>query len=456
MSTIASWQSGTLPTIRGSGVTLAATGGPYSQPAIQFDQIAGDVSQARLSFTSRTGCTIRTYLLTPSSWSSATQTVIDIRPDDATTVGRVQIGGTSNPGRIRLTAASTTVIAQSNTSVLAVSTWYRVEVRFDQANGRARVAVFQLGSDTALYDSDWTDGDCGSAVQFAEIGPGLSTVTSGMMRAAAITVTDDLNAWVGRASWDGAPLASPSDPIGLTDTVTVSLTLARAAADPVGITDLPGPQVLDVSLDQDDMVGVTDSVAQLMAAARTIADAAGITDSVTVVLDRAIAADDPIGVTDSAGTALDAGRSAVDAAGVGDQVSVTLVAARAVGDPIGVTDSVTATLTAAGETIVSDPAGITDEVTVSITSARGLADAAALTDSVLAILSATAEADDQVATSDSVGAITVAVRTVTDGVAIVDTVTATLIRAELPDTPPGRRLTVEYESRTVSVRPGRR
>jgi len=273
---------------------------------------------------------------------------------------------------------------------------------------------------------------------------------------AATATQDDPAAVTDSASRTAAASRTIADPAGVADAVTVIRSTVRTIADAAAVTDLPGPQVLDIALDIDDPAGITDSVAQLMAAARTIADAAGITDSVTVVLDRAIAADDPIGVTDSAGTALDAGRSAVDAAGVGDQVSVTLVAARAVGDPIGVTDSVTATLTAAGEVVVSDPAGITDEVTVSITSARGLADAAALTDSVLAILSATAEADDQVATSDSVGAITVAVRTVTDGVAIVDTVTATLIRAELPDTPPGRRLTVEYESRTVSVRPGRR
>ena len=64
--------------------------------------------------------------------------------------------------------------------------------------------------------------------------------------------------------------------------------------------------------------------------------------------------------------------------------------------------------------------------------------------------------DDQVGISDAVGVVRARLRSVADGAVIVETVTATLSAAELPDTPMRRRLVVEYESRTLSVRPGRR
>lgn len=480
MATLASWANGSLPTVVGSGVSVVTDGGPESGvDALQFDQAASTASTAQWSFTATAGVAIRAYLRLPASWASSSSRIIGGRVDTANLSGAFNLSGSGAAGQVRLINSSGgTTVASSATGLVANTTWYRVELLIDGSGQEARLGVFALESDSPLYDSGWQAGTYGSTTALADVGPNLTTVTVPSMRAADILVVDSIADWVGRAAWDAGATnytPTPTDSVGVTDAASTTRTSSRTVADNAGITDAvsaviqaartvtdavgvddtPGPQVLDIAEVVSDPAGISDSVAQLMAAARTIADAAGITDSVTVVLDRAIAADDPIGVTDSAGTALDAGRSAVDAAGVGDQVTVTLVAARAVGDPIGVIDSVTAVLTAAGEALVSDPAGIADEVTVSITSARGLADAAALTDSVLAVLSATAATDDQVATSDSVGAITVAVRTVTDGVAIVDTVTATLTRAELPNTPPGRRLTVEYESRTLYVRAGR-
>jgi len=203
MATLASWDSGTLPTIEGLGVTLSPTGGPGGVPAIQFDQVASNVSQVRLSFTSRQNAAIRSYFLMPSAWASASQSLIMGRPDGAATVGRAILAGTGTPGQVRLSKAD----PQANTAVsanglVANSTWYRWELLLDQTGGKGRLGIFALQSDTPLYDSGWNTAAFGSAIDRVDFGPGVSSTLLGMVRAASLKVTDDISTWVGRSLWD--------------------------------------------------------------------------------------------------------------------------------------------------------------------------------------------------------------------------------------------------------------
>ena len=216
MATLASWDSGTLPTTVGSGVSSATTGGPGGIAAIQFDQAAAAVSQVRLTFTSRQNVAIRAYILMPAAWASASQSLIVGRPDGSNIIGRAIIAGTGTPGQVRLSKADPQAnSATSSNSTVALSTWYRWELLIDQANGRGKLGIFALQSSTALYDSGWVTADFGSAVDRVEIGPAVSSTTLGMIRAAAIKVTDDVSTWVGRAAWD-SPLDTPV--VTVTDT----------------------------------------------------------------------------------------------------------------------------------------------------------------------------------------------------------------------------------------------
>ena len=203
MATLASWNSGTLPTTVGTGVSSAPTGGPGGIAAIQFDQAASNVSQVRLSFTSRQNVAMRAYFLMPSAWASASQSIMIGRPDGATVIGRAILAGTGTPGQVRLSKADPQAnSATSANGLVANSTWYRWELLIDQANGRGKLGIFALQSDTPLYDSGWITAAFGSSVDRAEFGPAVTSTTLGMIRVAALKVTDDVTTWVGRESWD--------------------------------------------------------------------------------------------------------------------------------------------------------------------------------------------------------------------------------------------------------------
>ena len=206
MAILASWDSGTLPTVVGSSVTSAPTGGPGGVPAIEFAQASGQVAQVRLPFTSRTNVAARAYMLMPASWAATSQSLIVGRPDGSSIIGRAMLAGSGAAGEVRLSKAD----PQANTSVsgsgkVAVSTWYRWELRIDQTNTRGRVGVFPLGSDAPIWDSGWATADFGAAVDRVEIGPAVPSTTLGTIRAAAIAVSDDVTGWIGRAGWDGTP-----------------------------------------------------------------------------------------------------------------------------------------------------------------------------------------------------------------------------------------------------------
>lgn len=203
MAILASWDSGTLPTILGTGVSLAAAGGPSGQDAIQFDQEAANLSQVRFTYAARVSVAVRAYLRTPAAWPSGSQTLIAPRPNGASIVGRARLAGSGQPGEVRLSKADPEAnTAVSGSGAVALSTWYRWELLVDQANGRGRLGVFPLAFDTPLYDSGWVTADFGSTTDRTDIGPLITSVTLGSVRAAGIVISDDVSGFIGRAAWD--------------------------------------------------------------------------------------------------------------------------------------------------------------------------------------------------------------------------------------------------------------
>ncbi len=206
MAILGQWDSGTLPTTVGSGVSYAATGGWDGGAAIQFDQVASQSCQVRFEFSSRQNVAIRAYLRVPSSWASGAEALVIARPNSTSNIGQAVIGGTGSPGQIRLIKADPgTNAAVSSNGTITQSQWYRFELLLDQVNSQGRLGVFPLASDTALWDSGWTNADFGSSVYRAEVGPAYTSPTMGTVYAANILVVDDISDWIGRVSGDELP-----------------------------------------------------------------------------------------------------------------------------------------------------------------------------------------------------------------------------------------------------------
>ena len=210
MAVLGQWDSGTLPTTVGSGVSSAPTDSWSGGPAIQFDQQSGSISQVRFQFTSGQNVAVRAYLQMPSSWPSSSMALIIARPNSTSNIGQAVIAGTGAPGQLRLLKADPSAnAATSSNGMVTTSTWYRFEFRLDQVNGRGRLGVFPLASDTPVWDSGWATNDFGSSVYRVEIGPAYTSTTIGTVRAANIVVTDDPSDWIGRATGDNLSGSEP-------------------------------------------------------------------------------------------------------------------------------------------------------------------------------------------------------------------------------------------------------
>ncbi len=230
MAILGQWDSGTLPTTVGSGVSSAPTGGWNGGPAIQFDQVASQSSQVRFEFTSHQNVAVRAYLQMPAAWASAAEALIVVRPNSSSNVGQAVIAGTGSPGQARLIKADPGAnAATSSTGTLSQSTWYRFELQLDQANGRGRLGIFPLASDTAVWESGWQTNDFGTSAYRVEIGPAYTSPTMGMVRAANILVSDDVTNWLGRAAGDGI-LPPSSNVLGQWDSGTLPTTIGTGVS----------------------------------------------------------------------------------------------------------------------------------------------------------------------------------------------------------------------------------
>lgn len=217
--------------------------------------------------------------------------------------------------------------------------------------------------------------------------------------------------------------ASPADTAGITDTVAVVVDRQVTVGDLLGITDLGGPQQLDIGLLIEESIGVTDTAASTSARALTVADNVGVLDAAGTVADRALTVTDTVGATDA--TQADKGQLAAvtDTAGITDDAATIADRVVAPADTAGITDSVDTV--AVRLLTVTDTTGITDGVSATITSGNNLT--ADITDTIGLVDAASHTAERSLTVTDTVGVIDAAttavvrVLTVADLLGVTDT-----------------------------------
>lgn len=155
----------------------------------------------------------------------------------------------------------------------------------------------------------------------------------------------------------------PTDPVGVTDSVTAAKTITVEITDAVGVADVVAPVEsggTEYTEEPTDAVGVTDSVTAEKSSPVTATDPVGITDSVVAgktitveITDAVGVADevtrartvsveitDAVGVTDSPETAQDHRQTIVETVGVEDTVETARAILVAVTEQVGITDDV--------------------------------------------------------------------------------------------------------------------
>ena len=151
MAVLGQWDSGTLPTTHGAGVSYAASGGWDGRPAIQFSQQSGDVSQVRFEFAAVSEFAVRAYIQMPAAWASTSASLIVVRSDSATIVGRAAIGGTGAPGEARLIRhdPSATVSVAFGKVPASRSAWWAGKIRSADPWNRCTGAVTAAAAGSA-------------------------------------------------------------------------------------------------------------------------------------------------------------------------------------------------------------------------------------------------------------------------------------------------------------------
>lgn len=160
--------------------------------------------------------------------------------------------------------------------------------------------------------------------------------------------------------------ANPADPVGIADSVSVSLGhhYDISISDGVGVEDTGSDQVSVLNFDQADAEGISDIVSTLRAMAAQPIDAVNVTDVITTLLTRARAVSDPVGITDSVTVELisNGGVSIGNDVGLTDEVTVSVIRERSISDGVGIADAV-----AAGRemtVLIQDAVGVTDQVSI--------------------------------------------------------------------------------------------
>lgn len=211
------WNSGALPDIVGMGV------GPSTKEAgigdgatIGFEQQPGSPSAVRWDLDSEgtvTSLAARAYILTPATWPSSAFNFIAFMNASFGNVAVLTVSGAGQPGQIRLvtTGGSNVSVAPSNT--ISTSTWYRVELQYDASATRARVAVFDMGSDVALWTSDWqVNPNFSAPIRYVTLGAVAASPTVAEFHADAIKIDSATTAWTGRHAADTLVPVDPEDP----------------------------------------------------------------------------------------------------------------------------------------------------------------------------------------------------------------------------------------------------
>lgn len=153
-----SWTTGAAPSNFGGGVAVVAGGlTPDVSGVLRFEQAEGSACYTEWDLLGREQglLCIRAYFCTPSSWASSAWGLINLRPTPSTLVASLTISGAGQPGQIRLSGTGGANLAVAPNNTIALSSWYRLEMQYDAAQTRARVAVFAFNSVEPMWESGW-------------------------------------------------------------------------------------------------------------------------------------------------------------------------------------------------------------------------------------------------------------------------------------------------------------
>lgn len=170
MATVFSWEGGTLPTVVGD-VSLDSGFGIPTQPSILVGDGEG-AAGVRWDHDPVDEMAVRFYVRTPSAWGSSACNILGLRPTNSGLAAAIAFAGTGQPGQLRLVRTGGSQTASSSAGLMETSSLYRIEIRYDSINQRARLAIWSFeGSNTPLWDSGWqTHSDYGSAIIRSDIG----------------------------------------------------------------------------------------------------------------------------------------------------------------------------------------------------------------------------------------------------------------------------------------------
>lgn len=214
MSTVAEYTTGTVAAAGGS-----TSGTVTVTPRTGWDELQfptnGTVDYAEWGFAAAYAYTIQAYLHTPDAWVS-TEAFMRPQVTSGEYAARVCFTGAGNPGRIQLFAAAEGVVTvQSPQHTLAVDTTYRVLLTVDTTAPTMRLRVYNLGSDTPLWDSGEMAKASPAGVTRVRLGELGNLATLGTFGLSRIQVTDTAETLYRHAS-DMVRLDTPLVTLGVT------------------------------------------------------------------------------------------------------------------------------------------------------------------------------------------------------------------------------------------------
>ena len=191
-----------LPTWWGSAVSLDESRGFPSPASVRLEQAADNAVATQWSFGALSTVSVRFYMLTPTSWHSSGNLMVAAHRTAAGARSHVRLSGAS-ARTVCLCRQGGVLLAESPADTLSLNTWYRVELQQDSSLQRARCAVFNTGSDTPLWDSDWqTHSDFSEDISSVLLGTSLTTPVGNPYNIDSVLIVGAVGPWIGRAAGD--------------------------------------------------------------------------------------------------------------------------------------------------------------------------------------------------------------------------------------------------------------
>lgn len=200
------WEAGD-PSATGSissGVVSIDTSGTYSKAT--FPQ-GGEIATLTWSTPATDTYSVRYYLHTPAGAWPDTAAALFHALDGSTLLTGTDLAGAFNPGQFRWKLNNSGEAFRTSSNVVRLNNVFRVEHQVDTVAGTIRGALFELGSDRAIYDSGVISAAVGSAANGFVFGRVKTMSSLPDFSISRIKVTDSVGDWIGRASTD--PLVTP-------------------------------------------------------------------------------------------------------------------------------------------------------------------------------------------------------------------------------------------------------